>query len=138
MYNSRYLILTVAIACLAVASAIIAMNGSPASPRDVTLVYVGADDCAPCRKWQREDGALLRTSAEFQRMTYREVKSPTLFSLLKDEYWPEDLRPLRNRLGPGAGAPLWLVVADGEVISRHFGAARWQSDVWPQIKSLLR
>src|SRR5262249_14873678 len=40
-----------------------------ASPRahatDLTLVYVGAEDCAPCRAWQSGDGAAFRQSDEF-------------------------------------------------------------------------
>jgi hypothetical protein len=104
----------------------------------ITLVYIGAEDCAPCRKWQREDAVAFRSSAEFARVTYREVKSPVLFDVLKDEYWPDDLRRYREQLPRGAGVPLWLVVADGRIVEQRFGAAQWQAAVLPKVRSLLR
>ncbi len=106
-------------------------------PAEVMLLYVGADDCAPCRRWQAEEAALFRRSPAFARISYREVKSPTLFDLLKDENWPRDLRPYRDLIQRDAGVPLWLVVADGEVVLRSAGAAQWRSVVWPKLKSLL-
>jgi hypothetical protein len=111
---------------------------SPSPRSDITLVYVGAEDCAPCRKWQREDGTAFRASGEFAQVSYREVKSPALFDLLKDEHWPQDLRPYREKLAPGAGVPLWLVLADGEVVDQRFGAVQWKAAVLPKIRSLLR
>ena len=111
---------------------------SPSKLSRVTVLYVGADDCAPCRAWQRDDGARFRSSTEFASLTYREVKSPTLTDVLKDRNWPQDLRAYRDQLGRGAGVPLWLVIADGEIVGRGFGQAQWQASVLPQIKSLLR
>lgn len=102
------------------------------------LVYVGADDCAPCRAWQRDDGAMFRLSPEFARLTYREVKSPILFDILKDKYWPDDLRGYRDRLGRGAGVPMWLVISDREIVEQRFGATQWQAAVLPKIRALLR
>jgi hypothetical protein len=111
---------------------------SPSARSDITLVYVGAEDCAPCRKWQREDATAFRASSEFTQVTYREVKSPVLFDLLKDEHWPQDLRPYREKLALGAGVPLWLVLEEGEIVDQRFGAAQWKSAVLPKIRSLLR
>ncbi len=78
------------------------------------------------------------SSGEFAQVTYREVKSPALFDLLKDEHWPQDLRHYREKLAPGAGVPLWLVLADGEIVDQRFGASQWKSAVLPKIRSLLR
>jgi len=105
---------------------------------DVTLVYVGAEDCPPCRTWQRGDGAAFRASPEFTRLTYREIESPTLFDVLKDEHWPADLRRYRDQLPRGAGVPLWLVVAGDKVVVQDFGESRWRANVLPTVKSLLR
>lgn len=109
-----------------------------AASSDIVLLYVGAQDCAPCRRWQDEDGARFRQSREFRRITYQEVKSATLFDLLKDETWPEDLRPYRERLGRGAAVPMWLIMAGDEVVSREYGASQWRRAVLPTLRSLLR
>lgn len=105
---------------------------------EVVLLYVGSQDCAPCRVWQDGEGAQFRTSPEYARLTYREVKSATVFEVLKDENWPEDMRPYRDRLGQGAAVPMWLVIADGEVVSREYGTGRWGAAVLPKLRSLVR
>ena len=107
------------------------------SQRHVTLVYVGAENCAPCDTWQRNQGTAFRDSAEFHRLAYREVKSPSLLDVLKDENWPEDLRAYRQTIGQHAGVPLWLVIADNRLVLQGSGASQWQNAVLPKIKSLL-
>jgi hypothetical protein len=106
--------------------------------RQVTLVYVGAENCAPCDVWQRNEGTAFHDSTEFHRLAYREVKSPSLFDVLKDENWPEDLRVYRQAIPQGAGVPLWLVIADNRLVMQSFGLAQWQDVVLPKIRSLLR
>lgn len=108
------------------------------NPGDITLLYVGANDCAPCRVWQGGDGAMFRSSSEFAHITYREVKSPTVFDVLKDENWPEDLRSYRSRIGRGAGVPMWLVIVKNEIVGQGFGERQWRDAVLPKIKSLVR
>jgi len=125
-------------AIVAAAALWISPDAIPSARRDVTLLYVGADNCAPCRAWQRQDGPTFRSSPEFARVAYREVKSPSVLDLLKDEYWPDDLRRYRERIGRGTGVPLWLVLADGEIVEQGFGASQWRGTVLPRIRSLLR
>jgi hypothetical protein len=105
--------------------------------KNVTLVYVGAENCAPCDVWQRNQGTAFRYSAEFHRLTYREVKSSSLLDVLKDDNWPEDLRAYRQAIGEHAGVPLWLVIADDRLVLQGSGATQWQNTVLPKIKSLL-
>jgi hypothetical protein len=106
--------------------------------RNLTVVYVGADNCAPCEIWQRNQGTAFRDSPEFHRLAYREVKSPSLFDVLKDNNWPEELRGYRQGIGEGAGVPLWLVIADDQIVMQSSGLTQWQEMVLPKIKSLLR
>lgn len=105
---------------------------------DVTVLYIGADDCAPCRTWRRDHWPRFSTSSEFARITYREVVSPKLFAVLQDEYWPDDLRGYRADLGKGAGVPQWIAVADGKVAFRAMGLGAWEQSFLPQIRRLLR
>jgi hypothetical protein len=110
----------------------------PANRREVTLVYVGAQDCAPCRSWHRRGGEASLSSSEFSGLSYRQVESPTVLDLLKDQYWPDDLRAYRNRLDPRAGVPLWLVISDHEIVEQAFGESQWENAVLPRLKTLLR
>ena len=97
---------------------------SPASPRrpvDLTVLYVGAEDCTPCGVWESGDGVRFRSSAYFARVSYREVKARSTFDVLSDEYWPESLRRHRAAIGERSAVPLWLVIADGEVVAQKVG-----------------
>jgi len=111
---------------------------SEKSEKNVTLVYVGAQDCAPCGIWQRNQGIAFRNSSEFSRLTYREVKSPTLFDVLKDDNWPMEVRVYRQAISRESGVPLWLIIADDKVVMQRSGLAQWQETVLPKVKSLLR
>jgi hypothetical protein len=106
-------------------------------PFDVTLLYVGADDCAPCRAWRNGDGAAFLASGEFARVTYREVKSAHLEDVLRDDNWPDDLLVYRSRIKRSDGVPLWLVIADREIVKQEFGASAWRESILPRIKGLL-
>jgi hypothetical protein len=110
----------------------------PAATRHVMLLYVGADDCPPCRAWQAQARATFRASPEFAAVSYREVKSPTVLDVLKDEYWPDELRIYRDRLDRGAGVPLWFIVSDNGTVERSGGISQWESTVLPKLRSLLR
>jgi len=105
---------------------------------DVTLLYIGAEDCAPCRAWRKGDGAAFRASADFTQITYREVSSPHLEEVLNDASWPEDIRDYRGRIRRSDGVPLWLVIVDRIVVEQQFGTAAWQQRVLPTVKSYLR
>jgi hypothetical protein len=114
------------------------MEHSPSGHRaDVTIVYVGADDCAPCRIWRREHWPKFRASAEFMCVRYREVTSPKLFDLLEDAHWPQELRLYRAALDRTAGVPLWLVIANDEVAVKARGLRQWEEVALPAIRSLV-
>jgi hypothetical protein len=111
---------------------------SPSGHRaDVTIVYVGADDCAPCRTWRREHWPTFQASAEFMRVRYREVTSPKLFDLLEDAHWPQELRVYRAVLDRTAGVPLWLVIANDKVAVKARGLRQWEEVALPAIRSLV-
>ncbi len=124
-------------AAIALASDHGAQSRSGPAPK-VTLVYVGAADCGSCIVWQRTDGAVFRASPDFARLSYREVESPSLFDVLKDENWPRDLMVYRQAIGPRAGVPLWLLVADDHIVLQRFGLSQWREAVLPALQSLLR
>ncbi len=112
--------------------------GRSLRPHEVMLLYVGADDCAPCRAWRSGDGAAFLASVEVSRLDYREIRSPHLADVLNDEYWPPDVRSYRSRIRRSDGVPLWLVVADKEVVEQRFGTGAWRELVLPKVRSYLR
>ena len=107
-------------------------------PQRIMLVYVGAEDCAPCRSWERSAEPAFRASMLSSRITYRVVKSPTLFAVLADENWPDDLKPLRAQLRPEAGVPLWMIIADDRLLTQAFGETQWRESIMPRMSTLLK
>lgn len=136
---NRVGVIAIAILFVGIVIALMATSWTSAkSAKNVTLIYVGAENCAPCEIWQHNQGTAFRDSTKFRRLTYREVKTPSLLDVLKDENWPEDLRIYRQAISRGAGVPLWLVIADDQLVMQSFGLTQWQAAVLPKIKSLLR
>ncbi len=129
------IVLGMALAAILMGSAL--RSDTPRRDRDIMVIYVGAEDCAPCRVWQRGMGADFRASPEFTRLSYREVKAPTPFELLSDEVWPADLRVYRARIDRTMGVPMWLVLADGQVVTQTFGASQWARTVLPTLRLLV-
>ena len=121
-----------------VATLLVTRSPFPARTADLLLIYVGAEDCAPCRAWQNGDGADFRKSAVFARINYREVRSPHLHDVLSDEHWPEEIRAYRSRLKRSDGVPLWLIVSGNDVVVQRFGAAAWNAGILPALRSHLR
>lgn len=107
------------------------------SPHNIMVIYVGADDCAPCRVWRRDRWQQFATSSDFQHLVYREVTSAKLFDLLNDEIWPDDLRRYRDTLDRNAGAPLWFIVADDKIRLTARGLKEWDERAVPQIRLLV-
>jgi hypothetical protein len=110
----------------------------PATRATVMVLYVGADDCAPCRVWRREHRERFAASAEFARLTYREVTAAHLFDLLDETQWPLELERYRGSFGRAAGVPLWLVIKDDGVVLTARGLRQWEEAVLPAVRSLLR
>lgn len=127
----------IAVAFLALIAILTLTNlATTKAAKKITLVYVGAENCAPCESWQHNQGSAFRNSTEFQRLAYREVKSPNLFDILHDNYWPEDLRLYRQAISRSAGVPLWLVIVDDQLVMQRAGVSQWHELIFPKIKSL--
>ncbi|MGY4306164.1 hypothetical protein ACVIJ6_003407 [Bradyrhizobium sp. USDA 4369] len=122
----------------AVLFGLVTISPRPSTPRQqVMLLYVGADDCAPCRAWRSGKDATSISSGAFRGLTYREVRSAHLAEILSDDNWSADLRPYRDRLKRSDGVPLWLVIADRQVLAQGFGDAAWRTRIMPLLRALL-
>ncbi len=112
------------------------MQHQATKPRGtITVIYVGADDCAPCRAWRKDDQPAFFGSAAFQKIKYREVITSHLYDLLAESQWPEDLSFVRERVKARPGAPQWFVMQNGRMIIWETGLSAWPRVVWPTIQA---
>jgi len=104
----------------------------------VTVVYVGAEDCGPCRAWRRDMRPAFFDSDEFLRLRYREIVAQHLRDLLTQPDWPADLVELRERVRSLPGAPQWFVLRGGGILASGAGLPAWQRLIWPAIRTQVR
>ena len=98
-----------------------------------TVVYVGGWDCGPCTVWTRDKKPAWLASSEFKRGRYIEIDSPRLKEAYQDQYWPADLRPIRDQLKNKWGTPRFIVAKDGLVVSSEWGSGEWDR-AWAAIQ----
>ncbi|MFV0281938.1 MAG: TlpA family protein disulfide reductase [Rhodoblastus sp.] len=100
----------------------------------LTVVYVGAEDCAPCLRWRNERRPDFKKSVAFERIDYREIIATRLADALDDKFWPDAMRPLRTLIEhDGGGVPYWILMRDGRIVTAAGGEKAWDRKVWPRI-----
>jgi hypothetical protein len=100
----------------------------------LTVIYIGADDCGPCRIWRRDKRRDCLGSGVFQNIKYREVIVSRLYDLLVEAQWPAALMFLREQVRARPGGPQWFIIQDGHIITWEAGLSAWRRVVWPMIQ----
>lgn len=108
------------------------------SDNQLTLIYIGAENCAPCETWKREHRPAFVASPQFKKLTYKEVIAPALTEILSDDTWPAELRRYRDTAKRLMGAPSWLVVEDERVVASIGGLSMWKKNVLPFLENNIR
>jgi hypothetical protein len=93
--------------------------------KPVTVIYIGGIDCEPCTRWKKNYKSQWLASPEYKKVRWVEVDPPSLLMAYLPKYWPEELRPVLDKLPRRAGTPRFLIVRDGQVLSNQFGGNYW-------------
>ena len=101
-----------------------AVGGAQASG-GLQVVYVGGQDCPPCRRWRAAYEAQWLASPEFKQVAWIELESPRLREAYQERYWPGELRAVLEQLPKKSGTPRFLIVKDGRIMSNQFGGSKW-------------
>lgn len=111
-------------------------SGKAIVPKEVTVLYVGAYDCPPCGFWERVRKPAFLESAEAKQVNYREVKSGSYRSTMREADWPQDVRWIRELGAAQAGTPRFIVAVDGKIVRNVRGVGNWDTDALPLIQRL--
>lgn len=109
----------------------------------LTLIYVGASNCGPCREWETSIGgphnkrAFLATP-EGKAVEFREVKTTLYSSTGRDEDWPDDLRWVRAASYVASGTPRFVLVRGGRVLMNDSGTRAPENKLRPRIRELMK
>jgi hypothetical protein len=103
---------------------LVAFSIGGAMAQSVVVVNVYAWDCPPCIHWHNTYKKAWMNSAEFQKVRYVEIDSPTIRQAYNAKYWPDDLNPILKQT-EGRGVPRYLIIKDGKIVSDQYGVERW-------------
>ena len=104
-----------------------------ADSKPLLLLYVGAEDCAPCHAWRRDKRDAFLASLDPSRIIYREVVAAKTTAAFDEATWPDDLRAQLADARKVGGVPQWIVVRDDRVVMSVGGLTQWQERVLPML-----
>ncbi len=113
------------------------VTGRNEAPRQITVVYVGAWNCAPCGGWEATRRRPFLESALAGSVVFREVKAGTYVDTRNTAKWPDDIQWIRDRNAANAGTPRFIVVADRRIVLNTRGAGNWDKEVVPALQRLV-
>jgi len=123
---------------LAGAAVAVASADSPLAVRNniasLQLIYVGANDCAPCVRWRATHWSALHHATVFAPVRFVEIRAPRAADVLQDEHWPRALQRFRPAMPRDAAVPLWLLVQDDALVGRAWGERGWRETMLPALR----
>ena len=118
-------VLRTALAVLLLACSASAFAQSVADRPRVHIVYMGGNDCPPCRTWRSVELPELKKTEAFNNIKFswviKSIASPVPPSFLL----PTDVKPYKDKLdaagGGNGGSPQFVVLVNDEVHDFFFG-----------------
>lgn len=107
-----------------------------AIPAEIRVILVGGPDCLPCVRWKREYLEAWIASPEFRQVLWEEVEAARFREAYQEQYWPGDLAPILAQILRKSGAPRFLIVQAGRIVSNHLGVSKWANTL-DDLRKLL-
>src|SRR5689334_19477853 len=92
---------------------------------DLQVIYIGGQDCPPCRRWSATYKDKWLVSPEYRQVVWYEVEPPHLAEAYQERHWPATLRPVLAQVPRKSGTPRFLIVEDGRIVSNEIGVSKW-------------
>ena len=108
---------------------------SLASSAGVMVVYVFADDCAPCHLFQTQDWPLFRASRVSRVVNFVRTTAPKTTQAYQARFWPSEARPFLSAVKVPI-VPSFILVKKGSVLVIGNGIVGWRNQVLPQVHQL--
>jgi hypothetical protein len=90
---------------------------TPAQASKRTVVYLGAEDCPACQRFEAYEEAAFKQKVAELGMQFREFHVGSHRYIQDLNGWPSDLIWLHDQLGSKAGTPWFFVVEGKQIIS---------------------
>jgi hypothetical protein len=102
----------------------------------VQVIYIGGQDCPPCRRWIASYKESWLASPEYRQVAWVEVEPAHLKEAYQERRWPDALRPVLAQVPGKWGTPRFLIVEDGRIVSNQVGVTKWLKTM-AELKRLL-
>lgn len=96
------------------------------SAPDISVIYVGGQDCTYCTMWQNRYRAAWLASPSFTRVQWIEIDPPRLREAYRERYWPTAVRPVLEQVPRKNGTPRFLIAQGGRIVSNQLGVTAWE------------
>lgn len=112
---------------------------SATGTRDIHLIWMGGNDCPPCRVWRALELPKLKESSEFQQIKYSYVTKAIGSSVPSNMFLPAEVRPYKDLLDTASGgipgSPQAAVIVDGQVYD-YFRGVRSAEEIESMLKAI--
>ena len=113
-------------ACLLAAGSALAQN-APGAPPSVHMIWMGGNDCPPCKAWRMTELPKLEKSAEFRAIRFSFVEKLIGSAVPPGFFLPSEVRPYKDALDEASdrmiGSPQCAIVVNGKVYD-YFNGTR--------------
>ena len=109
----------------------------PAAAADISVVYLGTNDCPYCQHWEARAKGELMAELRGSPVRYYEVKGETLRQPIVERHYPDDLKWLARKLGPSRGVPRFILLVDGQIAWSVFGTNDYERIFLPALRQAM-
>ena len=109
---------------------------SRVSGMNLTIVYVGAQDCGPCQVFKNQDYPQWAKSAFPGTVRFVQVDAPKTTAAYQARYWPSDLRFLLREIKVPV-VPNFILLDGRTVVKIGTGVGGWRNQILPMIPGML-
>jgi hypothetical protein len=101
----------------------------------VMVVYVYAEDCAPCQIFQAQDWPHFKSSAVSRAVRFVRTTAPKTTQAYQVRYWPSEARPFHSAVKVPI-VPSFILINHNRVVLVGNGIVGWRNQVLPQLHQL--
>jgi hypothetical protein len=104
---------------------------------ELMVIYVGADDCGPCRTFEAEDMPRWEASPLSNSVRFVHAKARKSSQAFNARNWPQEARPFAGAFQSPI-VPSFMLVQNGNVVSVGAGIRSWRQQTLPKLEQMAR
>lgn len=112
---------------LAIALALVA-SSAVAADHKIHMIYMGGNDCPPCRAWRATELPKLKEMEAFKRTQFTYVEKLIGSTVPPSIFMPSEAKPYKDMLDTASngivGSPQTAIIVDGKLFDYYYGTRK--------------